>query len=99
VEPPPPEPPKVVAKPAPRKKPWYKDWLAPTLLAVGGVVMIACGADFKAKQDVISHAGDSYDAHEQALSAPTLMTVDAALMGAGAALVAGGAIRWVVVAF
>ncbi len=92
---PPPAP--VAAKPVREVRKWYRDWLAPVLLAAGALVMIASGADFALKDAERSRAGDSYEAHQRALDAAPFMTVDAALMGAGALLAAGGAIRWTVV--
>jgi tetratricopeptide (TPR) repeat protein len=82
------------AAPVAPRRPWYRDWLAPTLAGAGAALLVAGGADFAVNDGLRSAAGKDYASFERARGTPVLMTVDVVLMGVGGALVAGGALRW-----
>jgi tetratricopeptide (TPR) repeat protein len=94
----PPEPPPPVEKPTTvvAKKPWHKDWLAPTLLGVGLAVLAGGAAEYGVFSSRLAAQSKSEQQLMDAQGAPGQMIGGTVLMVAGCALIVGSAIRWAV---
>jgi tetratricopeptide (TPR) repeat protein len=89
--------PPTIATP-PQQQSWRRDWLGATLCAVGGAAIVYGAIDagiFGARWNA---RGNSYQAFEDARSAPPHLTADSVLLPAGVVLLLAGAIRYAVVA-
>jgi tetratricopeptide (TPR) repeat protein len=96
-----PPPPVVVVPPQPpppAPPSWRRDWLGATLCAVGGAALLVGAIDGGIYGARWTARNDSYQAFEDARSAPPHLTADLVLLPAGAVLVLAGVIRYAVVA-
>ena len=97
----PPKPPKGPGSDEPPTKPWYKDWLAPTL---GGAGLAAAGTGAALVALAVKQANESADAvtemdHlDQADAAQGKNAAGWVLIGVGGALLVGAAVRYALLA-